>query len=706
MEIVDDTLLPGLRDELQFLQAAHDGDGTSGCLIYDPVRHTYFRIGVDAAIAFASWSAGTAGRLVENLKGQGIAFGMKDVELLLKFAMDNALCNAMPGQSQNLIRKNISSRKSAFKHVLHSYLFFKIPLVRPQQFLDAAFPYIRWLGSRATIRAIFLITLAGIYLTARQFDVFIHSFADFANWDGAVLLFVSLLVLKTSHELGHAFVATNFRCRVPVMGVAFLVMFPMLYSDVSDAWRLRERRKRLMVDGAGMMVEMAIGGICLFFWALLPPGILRNLCLFMATTGWVMSLAVNLSPFMRFDGYHILADALGMHNLQARGFALGRWQMRRILFGLQDPLPERFSPRRHRLLVAYSWATWLYRFLLFLGIALLVYFMFFKLLGIFLFAVEIAWFIGLPLYREISFWWQRRGELLRRRRAWLTFLLGGGLLVLLFLPLGTSISVPAVIGARNDAGYYTPIGARVDQVLVSPGARVAKGDVLLTLTSVELQDARLRAKLKLALVNTRVARGTANLQEKALRSVLQRQAGALRGEIAGLDRQMEALVLRADFDGVVSDMAVGLRSGMWVNQEQRLVHLSGTSGYQKVRGLVSGSRVNRLEAGNRGIFVPENPTGERVEVVLDSIGMGNGAGRELAYLSAQNHGVIKMDVDSTGKARPVDALYPLVFSTPERHTGIWRHEGRGTVIVKASAQSVMGRFFRHAISVLLRETGF
>ena len=33
-------------------------------------------------------------------------------------------------------------------------------------------------------------------------------------------------------------------CQVPAMGIALMVMVPMLYTDVSDAWRLKDRRKR------------------------------------------------------------------------------------------------------------------------------------------------------------------------------------------------------------------------------------------------------------------------------------------------------------------------------------------------------------------------------------------------------------------------------------------------------------------------------
>ena len=78
--------------------------------------------------------------------------------------------------------------------------------------------------------------------------------------------------------------------------------------------------------------------------------------------------------------------------------------MRELLFGFGEKKPESFEPWKERALIIYAWATWLYRFFLFCGIALLVYHAFFKLLGIFLFCVEVSVFVMLPILRELKEW--------------------------------------------------------------------------------------------------------------------------------------------------------------------------------------------------------------------------------------------------------------------------------------------------------------
>ena len=173
-------------------------------------------------------------------------------------------------------------------------------------------------------------------------------------------------------------VSKYFGCRVSSIGIAFLVFFPFLYTDTSDAWRLRDHKDRLLINFAGILTELHLALISTFLWAILPDGGLKSVAFFIATTSWISSLAINVSPFMRFDGYYVFSDWLKAENLQPRSFALARWQLREILFGFNHSPPEELNPSRRWTFISYAWLTWVYRFFIFLGIALLVYHLAFK----------------------------------------------------------------------------------------------------------------------------------------------------------------------------------------------------------------------------------------------------------------------------------------------------------------------------------------
>ena len=80
-----------------------------------------------------------------------------------------------------------------------------------------------------------------------------------------------------------------------------------------------------MASRAGMIAELALAGLATLAWSLVPDGTLRSALFFLATTAWVLTVAVNASPFMRFDGYFILSDTLDYPGLHERA---GNWAKR------------------------------------------------------------------------------------------------------------------------------------------------------------------------------------------------------------------------------------------------------------------------------------------------------------------------------------------------------------------------------------------
>ena len=119
------------------------------------------------------------------------------------------------------------------------------------------------------------------------------------------------------------------------------------------------------------------------------------------------------------------------------------------------------SRRAARGLILFAWATWIYRLVLFLGIAALVYHFFIKALGIFLFLVEIVWFIARPLWSEIGAWRQRGAAIGGSRRArWSALLL---ILIVLgaFAPWPVPVRGSGLLQAREQWPLHAPEASRL-----------------------------------------------------------------------------------------------------------------------------------------------------------------------------------------------------------------------------------------------------
>lgn len=142
-------------------------------------------------------------------------------------------------------------------------------------------------------------------------------------WWGFLLFQISLVF----HEFGHASACARYGVRPRDIGIAIYWIYPVFYSDVTTAWQLK-RWQRVVVDLGGVFFQLIVGalfacGYFLFGWQPLKLAFLMvvHSCLF------------SLNPIFKFDGYWVVADALGIVNLGQ--------QPRRIVGYLLDRMRKR-----------------------------------------------------------------------------------------------------------------------------------------------------------------------------------------------------------------------------------------------------------------------------------------------------------------------------------------------------------------------------
>lgn len=694
--------LPLLRQDLQLLEGGTVG-GERAWLIYDPVRHRYFQIDVDAFAILGLWQPVTLEEFVTDaavLLGRDVK--PAEIEELVQFLFVNNLTDQpIGGDALAYARPLQKHRNSVLKRLLHGYLFFRLPLARPARFLQATMPLAAPLYTWTAFTLVLITTVVGLYLASRQWDVFTATFLDLFSLEGAVLFAVSLAVIKVIHELGHAYTATRWGVRVNTMGIAFMLMMPILYTDVTDAWRLRSRAARLQIAAAGMTVELALAGIATFLWAFLPDGPARSVAFMIATTSWILSLAVNLNPFMRFDGYYLLADAWRMENLQARAFALARWWLRETLFGLGHAPPEDLPKRKRRLVILYGLGVWIYRLVLFLGIALLVYHMFFKVLGVVLFAIEIIWLILMPVFKEIAEWIKMRKEISRAPRAAVTAGIVVVMLTLFFLPWSGTVRVPAVALAGQEYALYPPRPARLVSLNLASGDDIAAGARLAVLHSPDLEHEITKTRLNIALFEARMARIPGDASDRGQREVILQTLVAERAKLQGFMKEKERMVIRAPFPGRLRDQQHALRPGEWVNEERPLARLVRNPG-REAEGYVHEDDLWKLARGQSALFVPEDPLLAKRRGRLTEVAAAGSRTIDIAYLASVYGGAVPADRDEDGELRPRSGRYRIRVDLEGAPLD---RAVRGTLHLEGRPESLAAAFWRRLLQVLVRESG-
>ncbi len=699
-------LLAALREELVIQPGPTQRSGAPSWTLYDPAAHRYYRIGWLEFEILCRWHLGSASAIAERIHGETtLRPEPEDVERLAQFLQQMELTTAAdPASTQRLSGRNSARRRQGWlSWLLHHYLFIRVPLFSPDRLLESMLAYLGWIYSRAFLMVTLLAGLLGAHLALRQWDSFVGTFLWFFSVEGALLAGAALVASKCLHELGHGLTAKRFGCRVPSMGIALVVLTPMLYTDTSAAWCLRERYKRLAVGAAGVAAECCLAAYALLLWSFLPEGPLRSVVFIWATTTWVLTVLINMSPFMRFDGYYLFSDLIEVPNLQDRSFALARHRLREMLFGFGEEPPEQWPARMRRLLIGFAVTTWIYRFFLFLGIALVVYHMFFKLLGILLFAVELWWFIARPVAREVADWMRRqRGSRLNARSA-ATLSIAALLILAALVPWRGTVYAPALMVARERIQVFSQVPGQVSGILVKHGEQVDKDAPLVAFASPDLAYKATQAARRVASLEAQLRALTQAPEQHARTLVLGRELEAARSEALAMQAEHDRLLARAPLKGEVVELADPLGIGEWVKAGELIAVVADTSA-TRINAYVSEADLGRLTRDGEATFVPVDPAAARVRarvVAIEDTAVRSLSDRELA---STHGGALAVRPGPNNTLVPELPVYRVSLAPSEAID--LRHTRTGMVLLDGSPASFAERIFQRVLSVLIRESGF
>lgn len=699
-------LLPALREDLQLQSAPRGLDGAPYWNLYDPVRNRFFRIGWLEFEILSRWRHKIeATQLAQQIGRECVLQASEeDVLSLLSFLHTNQLLQAAaPNQRQALYEYAQKQKPNLWQWFLHNYLFFRVPLFKPEALLNATVKHLGFLFRPGFYVLAAALAVLGVWRVLDQWSAFSSTFLYFFSWEGALWYGLALVLTKTLHEFGHAYTAKHYGLRVPTMGVAFMMLWPLLYTDTSEGWKLQARRARLAIGGAGIIAELLLAGWAALAWSLLPEGPLKSAAYVLAAVTWISTLAINLNPFMRFDGYYLLMDALDMPNLHERCFACARWHLRRLLLGVEQPFPEPELEHKQRALILFAYTVWIYRLILFTGIAVAVYYFFFKVAGVILFAVEIGWFVVRPIYKEMQVWQQLR-SLWRRRRVALSLSLFAGLILLLALPWRSQISADGFAQANLHTRLYAPLAAQVLQVHVREGQQVEAGTLLISLQAPEVTAQMAAVEERRSGLQAQLERAVSHSGLLERMPLLQKELTASETMLQALQEEQEKLQIRAPHAGVVRDLEPGLYPSAWVSTRRMLARVLAP-GQTQAQVWVRETEVGRIHNGANATLLLRRADTRRLQATVESIDTTPTRVLPQALLASSYGGPLAARNGSHGEPLANEALFRVTLKLAPGQE-MPSHLFALVAQIDADHSSPLAQFGRYVGGVLIRESGF
>ena len=700
--------LKPLRDDLELHKGPAAPDGSPTYTVFDPVANKFYRLGWIEFEILSRWHLRNPVQILKSVLMETtlLDLDIERISTLASFLNRNHLLEGYDeGTEKNFLETQEKSKVGWTKKILRQYMFFRVPLFNPQDFLEFISPVTRHFFTKTWFYTVLTLGLLSLFLLLREWDAFTHSFLHFFNFKGLVLYFFVIMFAKAVHEMGHAITAHHYGCRVPVIGAGLLVFFPVLYTDTSDAWKLQSRKARLMISAAGVMSELVLAVFAALAWVVLPEGGLKSAAFMLASTTWVMTLFINLNPFMRYDGYYLLSDYLDLPAVQQKALEVMRWHLRRFFMKTEEEAP----PYDHfTFLTCFGFAIPFYRLGVFSAISLVLYHMMFKALALILISVNFYASILKPVFRFMA----TLGDGINKgthtpyfmRLSMVVFVAA----LVFLVPWQNRVNLPAVLYPTVENVIYAEYPGVVMSVNVHDGQRVKKGDVLIQISSPDLENDFLQQQERLKDLQWRydVRHMDDDLSKQSL--VLASEIENAKAAVEGSLKDIAALTIIAPNDGTVHFFEQALQAGMWVGKHERLVSVYDFSKVE-IRGYASENDVSIMQQDfKKARFYPHDTPMSKIDVPELSVeGVSVNRITDPLFVSLFK-GPIAVHEDKNKNFIPEISNFPVrsnVMDAESLPVHV-NHVERGILVVEGHAQSIFHRVMTKIWSIFIRESGF
>lgn len=446
----------------------------------------------------------------------------------------------LPNQNgAKLYEQHLKMKKARRRSKVLGALFMQIPLVNPDRFLSRTVHRVAWLFTRSFLAVWLLSMLAAGFVIVSRFADLVQPLNGILATKNLPFLWVSFVALKIWHELGHGYACKVFGGFVPEMGTILIAGTPAAYVDASAAWRFPERRRRLIVMCGGMYFESLVFIPGVFTWAFSSSPMLASCAYQLVIMAGLVTLLFNANPLMKFDGYFILSELIGIQNLRPRADAQIKRLLVSVTLGIKSPVRQDSASTR-LMLFSYGIAAMIYKFFLVISIAVMVA-MKFPLVGLGLAAFHVITTVGSGAYKMTAYLLNsKETEPVRQRARLVAALVLIGLPVLAcIVPVPFGVVTQGLIGA--DVEHYLNVESpgEFQETLVNSGDMVQAATPLVQLRNERLQDqlSVAQASLQAAVLRWEVLQRedpTAAAQQHAVVTELQQQASEIQRKIQGL----------------------------------------------------------------------------------------------------------------------------------------------------------------------------
>jgi putative peptide zinc metalloprotease protein len=453
--------------------------------------------------------------------------------------------------TEELYQRAEKANPQRWKAFLRNPISLRFSLFDPEALLTTAMPRVKPIFSWVGLSVWFLILVAAFMLTVSFWAELSGNAIQQALLPTNILLLAILYpFVKLLHELGHAFAVKNWGGEVHEIGIILVLLIPIPFVDASGASAFIHKYQRIVVGAIGIMIEIFIASIALFIWLGVEPGLVSTIAYDVMLISGVSTLFFNGNPLLRYDGYYVLSDAIGIPNLASRSNRYIGYLLQRHLLNSQNPVSPAHNQNERYWLFFYAPAAFIYRMFILSVIILLVADQAF-LVGVILGCWMLYNQILLPIFKHIKFVLYGAKNNHNRQHAIVTCSAAVAFLtvILFILPFPLVTVAQGVIWLPENSKIRANTNGFITKILVGTDSTVAKGDEIAVLNDPILLTRKKVLNAQLQDLNAQHIASWAN--DRVQTKIIKEQILSLQENIKKTNIEIESLVIRSPEAGKI-----------------------------------------------------------------------------------------------------------------------------------------------------------
>ena len=475
--------------------------------------------------------------------------------------------------AEELYQRAEKLKPRRLKTFVRNPISIRLSLFDPEKLLTHTLSTVKPLFTSITFVAWIVLLAISFVLTTSYWEELSSNAIEQALQPGNLLLLgIIYPFVKLLHELGHAYAVKYWGGEVHEIGLIFVLFIPIPYVDASGASAFTQKRQRIIVGAAGIMVELFLACIALLVWLGVEPGLVSTIAFNVMLITGVSTLFFNGNPLLRYDGYYVLSDAIGIPNLSTRSNRYLGYLIQHYLFGINKVESPAHDSGERFWFFFYSPAAFIYRMTILSVIALLVadqVFLIGALLAIWLMYKQIF----SPLARHISFVLTHSRTQHNRSRA----ILASTVMAMVFLvplfafPFPSVTVAQGVVWLPDNANIRVGSTGFVKDIFVKQEQQVKKGDVLIQLSN-PLQQAHIKT-LEARLEDLNAQYKASWSKDRVQSKILTEKISSIQADIKQARAQSDALIIRSPMNGKVIIPALKDLNGQYFDQGMLIAYI-------------------------------------------------------------------------------------------------------------------------------------